>query len=346
VNRFQNKTSWDPPTVCEEIVPESFSGDGIAAENVLTLAATEADEPLLADTREPEVEEPGPPLSEEDALPEGWIEVADPSTGEAYFYNETTGETIWERPFIAASEEFLEQNDTPLVNSGVLPNGWEKVDAGNGEFYYHNQALGQTQWEPPVNPNPAPEIVASNVMQSSTGTSQTNQSRGRPAHAFATFGFGGKLCVWRVSGGQNSSVEIYRSRDIVPTHELVQAEASKQQLGISGPLDTAELQNVETYLKQKIERNPKDLLWPLVRISSTAKGRLRTAAGLSDLTGPENAVVDLLLKEGVSSVSTETQNVTDARCVPGPTQSIEEARNGNGKLCRGKVFCVAILFQT
>eukprot|EP00529_Nitzschia_sp_RCC80_P008074 CAMPEP_0113497528 /NCGR_PEP_ID=MMETSP0014_2-20120614/30680_1 /TAXON_ID=2857 /ORGANISM="Nitzschia sp." /LENGTH=1305 /DNA_ID=CAMNT_0000391477 /DNA_START=37 /DNA_END=3951 /DNA_ORIENTATION=- /assembly_acc=CAM_ASM_000159 len=31
-------------------------------------------------------------------LPEGWVEATDPSSGQVYFYNGTTGETSWERP--------------------------------------------------------------------------------------------------------------------------------------------------------------------------------------------------------------------------------------------------------
>ena len=31
-------------------------------------------------------------------LPAGWMEVDDPNTGEVYYYNQTTGESAWEKP--------------------------------------------------------------------------------------------------------------------------------------------------------------------------------------------------------------------------------------------------------
>ena len=46
---------------------------------------------------------------EEDALPDGWVEVPDPEGGsEAYYWNQVTGETTWDRPHVEGSSEAAE----------------------------------------------------------------------------------------------------------------------------------------------------------------------------------------------------------------------------------------------
>ena len=41
---------------------------------------------------------------DDDDLPTGWAQVHDPESGHAYFYNENTGESTWDRPAGSLSE--------------------------------------------------------------------------------------------------------------------------------------------------------------------------------------------------------------------------------------------------
>ncbi|OWZ20456.1 hypothetical protein PHMEG_0005127 [Phytophthora megakarya] len=56
--------------------------------------------------------------TEYNALPSGWQEVLDPVSRDSYFWNETTNETVWERP---GSEQTTADDKTdPLTEYGAL----------------------------------------------------------------------------------------------------------------------------------------------------------------------------------------------------------------------------------
>ena len=57
-----------------------------------------------------------------------------------------------------------------------------------------------------------------------------------------------------------------------------------------------------------------DLLWQLVAIAAKSKGRLRSDEGLSDESGPEAAIIELLLQDDKSADTTPTKrNEHDSR---------------------------------
>ena len=115
--------------------------------------------------------------STQSPLPEGWTEhvstTSDP--GKKYYYNEKTGETVWERPVDESvsgetkdklenkSENELENKPENQPNAGSesdvkeeegeLAEGWtEHVSASSdpGKKYYYNEKTGETVWEKPV----------------------------------------------------------------------------------------------------------------------------------------------------------------------------------------------------
>ena len=70
-----------------------------------------------------------------------WEAHVDPSSGNTYYYNATTGETSWEPPagFAAA----------PAASS--LPSEWQEgYDESTGKTYYYNTVTGETSWDPPA----------------------------------------------------------------------------------------------------------------------------------------------------------------------------------------------------
>ena len=105
-----------------------------------------------------------------------WAKVYDPASTEYYFYNNYTGECVWEQP-----EDYKEINYSLLMmmaknNKSELwasllvqktwrakkargdvrskrgeqsgqTSGWEAIeDPGSGEFYYYNHDDGETTW--------------------------------------------------------------------------------------------------------------------------------------------------------------------------------------------------------
>ena len=63
-------------------------------------------------------------------LPLGWQESRDPSTGQTYYVNASSGVTAWERP-------------------KMLQPGWEQCADDSGKPYFYNAASGETRWEAP-----------------------------------------------------------------------------------------------------------------------------------------------------------------------------------------------------
>ncbi|KAA0156254.1 hypothetical protein FNF29_01044 [Cafeteria roenbergensis] len=98
----------------------------------------------------PAVEEAGAEATAEaaagDALPEGW-EVRYDDDGDAYYYNQVTEDTQWERPDAPA---VAEAEAAQASAEQELPPGWIKMYDDDGDAYYYNETTEETQWEPPT----------------------------------------------------------------------------------------------------------------------------------------------------------------------------------------------------
>ena len=95
-------------------------------------------------------------------LPSGWKE-ATAADGRTYYFHAASGETSWERPVVAGSEDSgkstaaLAVKVKPVIPSvpttagiGKLPNGWRMVSSPEGKPYYFNKKTGETLWERPA----------------------------------------------------------------------------------------------------------------------------------------------------------------------------------------------------
>ena len=92
----------------------------------------------------------------------GWAAV--PRDDGEYYYNSLSGETSWDKPIelggdggvaaaaaaAAADAPALDDEAAATAPDGaLLAEGWVAVATEDGETYYHNEATGETAWEPP-----------------------------------------------------------------------------------------------------------------------------------------------------------------------------------------------------
>jgi len=166
------------------------------------------DEAIVANEEPDVVEE----LSN-DALPEAWIETKDQSSGKVYYYNQTTGESAWERPCNVKEadqqevESIVEKEATssaaeedsnvldevqpavdPQIDEGkeneqentvdMLPEGWiELTDEGSGKVYYFNELSGVTQWD---RPEPIDVVITEEEEEPAPMKADTVDNEGSP----------------------------------------------------------------------------------------------------------------------------------------------------------------------
>eukprot|EP00526_Cylindrotheca_closterium_P004161 CAMPEP_0113637722 /NCGR_PEP_ID=MMETSP0017_2-20120614/19755_1 /TAXON_ID=2856 /ORGANISM="Cylindrotheca closterium" /LENGTH=4255 /DNA_ID=CAMNT_0000548783 /DNA_START=113 /DNA_END=12880 /DNA_ORIENTATION=+ /assembly_acc=CAM_ASM_000147 len=197
-NLVTQETSWDRPAAMDQ--PAKETEEPATAADAKEMSAEESIENTFAElnaefgyvdpseTNDEKEEDATPAASaaeEKDALPDGWTEVVDPSSGDTYYYNPTTEETSWELPVsktaeqasatktaeapstdttmevLSAMSQQPEEATAPAVerspeDDGDLPADWEEVvDPNSGDVYYFNSVTNETSWERPGANEPA-----------------------------------------------------------------------------------------------------------------------------------------------------------------------------------------------
>ena len=91
-------------------------------------------------------------------LPDGWVEETDPSSGRAYYYNQESGKTCWQRPAPPPSNPVVAEKDAVAP---PLPNAWiEATYPTSKETYYYNRDTGAICSQRPSTPHSAPAVAA------------------------------------------------------------------------------------------------------------------------------------------------------------------------------------------
>ena len=350
-NEIDNVSLWErPPWPAEdqagEVVDESSAPEVIEPELPIENdpQATLAPEPVLDDIAVPQQAEDGTAMPSD--LPEGWVEMEDPDSGAIYYLNTIDNTTSWERP-IAQDTGFVPEHaaaadsdvgggvsdiaSAPQDDATPMLNGWEEQVDQSGQVYYYNQSTGATQWERPVGESTPNQNFKGGGAQPVSAAGKDRQHR--PPHALAAFGFGGRLCVLRAGSSTVPPVEIHRVSELLPTHNIVENEISKQNAGIFGPLNTASTASVKAFIASKTAKDKEeDLLWHLIEIVTKSKGRIRSSQGVDDPGSPESSIVDILLRDDIQA-SSESQAGTNGSLRPVP--SVEEEKSTNGKQANG-----------
>ena len=177
---------------------------------------------------------------------------------------------------------------------------WQEVtDQSSGRIYYFHETTGETSWDRPV-------VVESIDRSSSVAPSGAHKYRPRPAHAIASFAFGGRLCVMipQVAATLSGATTVPQEADKPPLrrgrvviHRLCNLVPEEHEYSISPPeaplLKTTE-DTVLAYLHEKSSNPDNNLLWNIITIAALNRGRLRNDKKV------KKTIIDMLLSSSKS----------------------------------------------
>ena len=108
-------------------------------------------------------------------LPAGWIMLEDVDSGEAYYANEATGESTWDKPTI--QQTVIEEKN---FDDNHPPDWIALEDADSGETYYLNQLTMATTWDRPTAGNGSETEVNDGEQQSSENSGLSDHNGDLP----------------------------------------------------------------------------------------------------------------------------------------------------------------------
>ena len=325
-NEGTGETTWEKPSFAKDEDEPALVEDQVPASQIAEPETVGTVLPGSDFAEEPQLSTVSPPVAtmadqSEDLgnlteltrdLPNGWVELVDPGSGNPYYFNETENITSWEKPMLSPPNDVcpLHVDKEPATNAPVIETAGERATE-------------------------APKV-----------SRLTARNNGRSFAAFATFGFGGRLCVFRAS--TRSVVKIHNLAKLVPEDPLVVSISKRVDFGVLGPLGEIDSSIVSSYLQTRARGDgDNDLLWSLINIASQSNGRLRSEDGASDPHSPETALLNVLLA-GLSTNDEMNETRTPLEC-SGSLSAVEslllkgKREEAVEVAIQGKQFAMALL---
>ncbi|KAG7359509.1 WW domain containing protein [Nitzschia inconspicua] len=313
----------------------------------------------------PETENVAAASDKSELLPDGWEVIRDPDSDDVFYYNKLTNETSWEKPVVGESMPHEALKDTwmevpgPITNETIeasdevsgdkllpLLEGWvESFDESSGKTFYWNESTNETTWDRPVaTQQPSAEKKEDIVEIDGTELNKKeevgmdgNGSQPKDWIEMVDKDSGQKYYYnvvtqetsWESPNKRHSLEPLLADHKVHTSMNgeiLVSVEDGRQQLGIRGPLVLCEDSHVAAYLEHKT--NSTDLLWQLIAIAAKSQGRLRSDEGVSDKSSPEAAIIELLLRDEKTSVTSPKKEAKNSNmhASEGPKQPDATAR--------------------
>ena len=183
-NEVENITQWDRPEPVEQhvdaVAPASVdaSEDPALSDGPILKVFEEIVSEPVSDF-EPLVEDKDKKPSDDAAIPGGWVELVDESSGNPYYFNEVENITQWDKPVIVqdGKGELVEVEpavEAPASESDPdLPFGWvELTDETSGKVYFYNEGENLTQWKKPQDSSKSIATPKKSSRSDDTSTSQ------------------------------------------------------------------------------------------------------------------------------------------------------------------------------
>ena len=219
-----------------------------------------------------------------DNLPDGWVELFDENVQLPYYFNQIKNTTTWEKP---VATNLVETNDLKEDKTLVA----EQSEMEN-------------------------DIMQSITDKDVSSANSVKRHMYRPPCAISSFGFGGRLCIMvpqpaiALSGSKEENdkpvswrkgdIALYRLNDLIENDVL--SLPSTHTRPLIDTMDNDVFSYIEGEAKNchdaQLEVNSHDyskILWELILIAARSKGSFRSKLGTKDLSGPESAILDLLL---------------------------------------------------
>eukprot|EP00538_Stauroneis_constricta_P000509 CAMPEP_0119553754 /NCGR_PEP_ID=MMETSP1352-20130426/6427_1 /TAXON_ID=265584 /ORGANISM="Stauroneis constricta, Strain CCMP1120" /LENGTH=984 /DNA_ID=CAMNT_0007600219 /DNA_START=188 /DNA_END=3142 /DNA_ORIENTATION=+ len=309
-NSITNETRWERP--------EAENG---------------AAEPAQADAAKPETNEAAageasatttPEAGAAGALPEGWMETQDPSSGATYYFNSVTNETSWERPAATPSAATNAQDSAAPQEQEQAPapaqQEWmETQDPATGNTYYFNTVTNETSWERPASYQPPSQEQPTTETQTPSTTeadkpelSATETAPADPAAA--------------------AVAAVTPSPMPIPQKSPIQRGQSAEELfsdDAAAPIEDEEPSSEEVTIPLKSDEPPQAVTTP---VSTPAPATLQRAQSAEELFGDSSPAPTSVPVENVQPAAIPT---TPSAVPPAPISGISTASSAAEELFGG-----------
>lgn len=330
-NEGSGQTSWEKPNGFDnEAEPTSPEA---AADEV------DDDKALGSDLVESDTIDSG---TADGCLPEGWVEMEDPDSGDKYYFNELTDESSWDRP--EADTGGKTTSSSKEDSAYVLPKGWTvAIDEDSGEEFFYNDDTGESSWD-----HPSILLELQELDELPPGWEESIDPQSGETFYFNT---ADGTSSWEKPSKEADTDAVHAS---TPTEEstatseetkalpvsysvsqetVLHVEETKEKAQVPGPLSRYDDEAFVKYLKVLEQEENDGMLWKLLHIAYRNQGKLRSEAGFDDPESPEREIVELLLTSSEEQSPVYSSVFKGTTKTPGTSAILESV---DGLLRRGQ----------